>query len=239
MESPAATNIGGTAAPIDIVSAGKRGSSSVSPDAPTGISCASSSVGSSNTPITPPSLAPTFSQALDYYDWSASVESTKSKRINSPPASTPPSIFSSHPAPGQLYDPLSPLDPSRVYEYDDVDRPRHSTVAAMMDLFDDGFLASSVKNDTGGTRALSPDGPEYLWNLPADAEPVVSLPSSTRKGKTAAPSDAVSATTIHSKNTRSLSPSFAQPPTHSSVVANKGTKKNPRSSYHIFKKCDV
>ena len=113
------------------------------------------------------------SRTSEPFDWSKDVEQFELERINGPPASTSAPSFSSHPAPRQLYDPHSPIEPSRVYDYDEEDQPRHSTVAAMTDLFDDGFFAEvpSVRSGNGGARAPGPDDPDYdPWNPPAGTE---------------------------------------------------------------------
>ena len=100
------------------------------------------------------------------------VERFELKPITDPPIRTPGPSHSSLPERRQIDDPLGSIEPSRVYDYNEEDEPRHSTEAALTDLFEDGFFveASSAKNGCGETTALGPDDPNYdPWNPPGDA----------------------------------------------------------------------
>ena len=182
---------------------GKRGPPSVSSKFSTGTSRAPSAVDSSIArssrlvPPAPPRLSPRFtsrSRTSEHFNWSASedVERFELEQVNNAPACNPAPTHSSRPERHQRDDPFASIEPSRVYEYNEEDEPRHSTEAALADLFDDGFFieASSAKSGNGGTRALGPDDPDYdPWNPPADAEnlwegydtPRLELPTKVKK----------------------------------------------------------
>ncbi|KAN0137849.1 hypothetical protein V8E53_004333 [Lactarius tabidus] len=113
------------------------------------------------------------SRTPEQFNRSASedVEHFELEQVNNAPACTPTPTHSSRPERRQLDHPLGSIEPSRLYEYNEEDEPRHSTEAAMADLFDDGFMAedSSARSGDGGTRALGPDDPDYdPYNSPAE-----------------------------------------------------------------------
>ncbi len=111
-----------------------------------------------------------------HFDWSEDVENFEAEQRNKlPPA---PSV-SSDPARRPPYDPEGPIEPSREYDYNEEDKPRHSRAAALADIYDgddddDDYSlpnAASVRSGGGGTRALRHDHPDYNpWNAPADEE---------------------------------------------------------------------
>ncbi|KAH9018392.1 hypothetical protein EDB85DRAFT_617998 [Lactarius pseudohatsudake] len=123
----------------------------------------------------PPGLGPVpSSQSLTpgRFDWSEDVERFESEQINNPPAHTPTSSVSTGPARRQPYDPDGPIEPPRAYDYNEEDQPRHSTVAAMSDIFEDSLapIATPVRGGRGGTKPLGIDDPDYdPWNPEAAA----------------------------------------------------------------------
>jgi hypothetical protein len=84
--------------------------------------------------------------------------------------SSPPSAPS--PARRPPYDPDGPVELSREYEYTEEDRPTHSTVTVMSDIFDGNHSSAppSVRRGRGRTRPPGIDDPDYdPWNAPAEA----------------------------------------------------------------------
>ena len=64
------------------------------------------------------------------------------------------------------------MEPSREYEYNEEDQPRHSTVAAMSDIFEGDHPPAppSVRSGRGETRPPGLDDPDYdQWNPPVEA----------------------------------------------------------------------
>jgi hypothetical protein len=127
-------------------------------------------------PPAPPGLAPrltSHSRISEHFNWSANedVERLQLELVNNASVYTPARTHSSRPLQRQLDDPLASIEPSRLYEYNEGDEPRHSTEAAMTDLLDDGFFieAPSAGSGSGVNRALGPDDPDYdPWNPPAE-----------------------------------------------------------------------
>jgi hypothetical protein len=138
------------------------------------------------------------SRTSEHFNWGASeglgegVEHPELEQVNNAPAYTPAPTHFSRPERRQLDELLGSIEPSRVYEYTEEDEPRHSTEAAMADLFDDGFFveAPSAAPGGGGTSAPGPDDPDYdPRNPPAEAEnlwegydtPRLELPTKVKK----------------------------------------------------------
>lgn len=128
------------------------------------------------------------SRTSERLDWSVKVEKFELKPITDTPVHAPAPSHPSRPERRQLDDPLGFVEPSREYDYNEEDEPRHSTEAALTDLFDDGFFveASSTKNG-GGTTAPGPDDPDYdPWNTPENPwegydKPQLELPTKIKK----------------------------------------------------------
>ncbi|KAH9018784.1 hypothetical protein EDB83DRAFT_173208 [Lactarius deliciosus] len=122
----------------------------------------------------PPSLGPvpsSQSPTPGRFDWSEDVERFESEQINNPPARSPAPSVSTGPVRRQPYDPDGPIEPSRAYDYTEEDQPRHSTVAAMSDIFEDSLapIATPIRSGRGGTKPLGIDDPDYdPWNPPAE-----------------------------------------------------------------------
>ncbi|KAF8262684.1 hypothetical protein EI94DRAFT_663445 [Lactarius quietus] len=162
----------------------KRGPPSVSSVASSISSRAPSTAGSSNAwssrgappPPAPPGLDSRLtsqSRTSDRFDWSEDVERFEAEQMNNPPIRSQAPSVSSAPARRPPYDPDGPVEPSRNYEYTEEDKPRHSTVAAMSDIFDDDVpppATPSVRSGRGGTQPPGLNDPDYdPWNPPAEA----------------------------------------------------------------------
>ena len=165
---------------------GRRGPPSVSSVASAATSRAPSTAGGSSArpsrsaaaPPTPPGLGNRFtsqSHTPGRFDWSEDVEQFESEQRNNRPVRSPASSISAAPAWRQSFDPNGPIEPSRDYEYTEEDQPRHSTVAAMTDIFEDDYVppaACGVRSGKGGTRPPGIDDPDYdPWNPPEDIAP--------------------------------------------------------------------
>ncbi|KAH9058215.1 hypothetical protein EDB87DRAFT_1578207 [Lactarius vividus] len=165
----------------------KRGPPSIASVASAVTSRAPSTVGTSSArssraaaaPPAPPGLGPVPTpQSLTpgRFNWSEDVERFESEKISNPPARSPAPSVSTGPARRQPYDPDGPIEPSRVYEYNEEDQPRHSAAAAMSDIFEDSIapIATPVRSGRGGTKPLGIDDPDYdPWNPPAEvADPM-------------------------------------------------------------------
>ena len=102
------------------------------------------------------------------------MEQFEAEQANNPTRS-PATSLSADSVRRQPHDPDGPVEPSRNYEYNEEDKPRHSTVAAMSDIFEDDYIppAAPVRNGGGGgTRPPGLDDPDYdPWNPPADEAP--------------------------------------------------------------------
>ena len=105
----------------------------------------------------------------------SSVSSVASAATSRAPSTVGSSSISAAPARRQPFDPDGPIEPSKAYEYNEEDQPRHSTVAAMTDIFEDDYVppAPSIRIGGGGTRPPGIDDPDYdPWNPPADDAPL-------------------------------------------------------------------
>ena len=181
-------------------STGKRGPPSVATSvASAGASRAPSSVGSgpgsgwaSGPPRSPPGRGrgpqpPTSqSRTSDRFDWSEEVERSEIEQRNNPPARSLAPSQTSNTARRPPYDPDGPPEPSRVYEYNEEDQPRHSRAAAMSDVFERDPLPPppappSVRGGRGGgARPPGIDDPDYdPWNDPPPPAPADTARPST------------------------------------------------------------
>ncbi|KAF8262690.1 hypothetical protein EI94DRAFT_1743006 [Lactarius quietus] len=177
--APSSTNKGRKAAPGDsasVASTSSRGAKSLSPSpsitSPTPSAMANYRARNDVTWKRGPPVSSVASAITSRAPSTVGGSSARSSR-GAPPASSLAPSLSFGPVRRPPYDPNGPAEPSRNYEYAEEDQPKHSTVAAMSDIFNDdpdydqgNPPADAAEHAIDQSEAGDPEAPWEGYDIP-------------------------------------------------------------------------